>query len=101
MSQISATYCIPADHPSFAGHFPDTPIVAGVILLDYARLLLQTWQPNLRIKSVSQAKFLQPLAPEMPFTVTLQQLSEIKIKFECLHQSTALIYGTFIVETKL
>lgn len=106
MSQISETYLIPANHPSLAGHFPAAPIVPGVVLLDYARLLLKTWQPKLYIKTLSQAKFLQPLAPDQAFTVTLTQISEQKIKFECICReakfcaSTVLIYGTFIVENK-
>lgn len=104
MSQISQSYSIPADHPCLAGHFPDAPIVPGVVLLDYARALLQTWQPKLRIKTLLQAKFLQPLAPQQAFTITLTQLSEQKIKFECLSKdptagvAIAVIYGTFIVE---
>lgn len=106
MSQISETYLIPASHPSLAGHFPDAPIVPGVVLLDYASALLQSWQPDSRIKSLSQAKFLQPLAPQQGFTITLTRISAQKIKFECLRKdekscvSTPLIYGTFIVEHK-
>lgn len=100
MSQISETYLIPANHPSLAGHFPDAPIVPGVVLLDYARLLLQNWQPALRIKSLSQAKFLQPLAPQQRFTITLTQVSAQTIKFECLSEAHKLICGTFIVENK-
>lgn len=105
MSQISETYVIPANHPCLAGHFPDAPIVPGVVLLDYARELLQTWQPQSRIKTLSQAKFLQPLSPQQDFTITLTQVSEQRIKFECLSReankaslSTTLICGTFIVE---
>lgn len=104
MLQISEIYSIPATHPSLAGHFPDAPIVPGVVLLDYAKALLQSWQPQLRIKTLSQAKFLQPLSPQQPFTIILTLVSEQKIKFECLRSdaksgvSTALIYGTFIVE---
>lgn len=106
MLQISETYLIPANHPSLDGHFPNAPIVPGVVLLDYARELLQTWQPQIRIKTLSQAKFLQPLPPQQSFTITLTQISEQKIKFECVRKdakscvSIALIYGTFIVENK-
>jgi 3-hydroxyacyl-[acyl-carrier-protein] dehydratase len=106
VSQISETYLIPGTHPCLAGHFPAAPIVPGVVLLDYARALLQTWQPQCRIKTLSQAKFLQPLSPEQSFIITLTQVSEHKIKFECLRKdakscvSTPLIYGTFIVEHK-
>lgn len=98
MSQISETYSIPANHPCLAGHFPNAPIVPGVVLLDYARELLQNWQPTLRIKSLSQAKFLQPLAPQQCFTITLTRVSTQTIKFECFSESQKLICGTFIVE---
>lgn len=106
MSQISETYLISSNHPCLAGHFPNAPIVPGVVLLEYAKLLLQTWQPALRIKTLSQAKFLQPLSPQQTFTITLTQVSAQTIKFECVRRdikscvSTALIYGTFIVENK-
>lgn len=100
MSQIIESYSIPASHPCLVGHFPDAPIVPGVVLLDYARNLLQTWQPHIRIKSLSQAKFLQPLPPQHRFTITLTQVSAQTIKFECLSEAHKLICGTFIVENK-
>ena len=107
MSQISETYLIPSNHPSLAGHFPLAPIVPGVVLLDYARLLLQNWLPEVHIKTLSQAKFLHPLSPQQAFTITLNRISAQTIKFECARKdaksfvSTALIYGTFIVENKV
>lgn len=100
MLQISETYCIDENHPSLVGHFPDAPIVPGVVLLDYARLLLQNWQPQIRIKAVSQAKFLQPLSPQQRFIITLTQISAQTIRFECLTETDKLIYGTFIVENQ-
>jgi 3-hydroxymyristoyl/3-hydroxydecanoyl-(acyl carrier protein) dehydratase len=100
VSQISETYLIPSTHPCLAGHFPDAPIVPGVVLLDYARDLLQIWQPQTRIKTLTQAKFLQPLSPQQRFTITLTQVSAQKIKFECLSEAHKLICGTFIVENQ-
>jgi 3-hydroxymyristoyl/3-hydroxydecanoyl-(acyl carrier protein) dehydratase len=101
MLQISQDFVIAADHPSLAGHFPNNPIVPGVLLLDYARELLQLWQPQWRIKTLAQVKFLQPVTPTQLFTLTLSQISAEKIKFECgNHQRNALFaHGAFIVET--
>jgi 3-hydroxymyristoyl/3-hydroxydecanoyl-(acyl carrier protein) dehydratase len=104
--QISQTYRISAQHPCLAGHFPNAPVVPGVILLDYARDLLQNWQPTLQIKTLLQAKFLQPLFPEQDFTITLTQISARKIKFTAERQDanscvfTTLISGAFAVENK-
>jgi 3-hydroxymyristoyl/3-hydroxydecanoyl-(acyl carrier protein) dehydratase len=98
--QISESYIIPADHPCLAGHFPDAPIVPGVVLLDYARALLQIWQPGLRIKTLSQAKFLQPLPPQQAFTITLTADNADKIKFACVSETQKLLSGTFIMENK-
>jgi 3-hydroxymyristoyl/3-hydroxydecanoyl-(acyl carrier protein) dehydratase len=99
--QISQTYCILENHPSLAGHFPNAPIVPGVVLLDYAKMLLQTWQPALRIKGISQAKFLQPLIPQHPFTMVLTYISEDTFKFECICNVHTVMSGIFKVEKKL
>jgi 3-hydroxyacyl-[acyl-carrier-protein] dehydratase len=52
------------DHPAFAGHFPATPIVPGVLLLAEAleRLAEQARVP-LRCVRIRNAKFLRPVHP--------------------------------------
>lgn len=74
---------IPADHPAFAGHFPGTPIVPGVVLLDAvlhaitidSGLDITTWQ-------ISSVKFLSPLKPLESVVVEHEQLANETIKFQ-------------------
>lgn len=74
---------IPFDHPAFAGHFPGTPIVPGVVLLDEVLhnlcndigLTITDWQ-------ISSVKFLSPLTPGEPATMKYEQLTNGSIKFE-------------------
>jgi 3-hydroxyacyl-[acyl-carrier-protein] dehydratase len=55
---------IPADHPSFAGHFPKFPVLPGAVLLDE---VLQVIQRERRIDltqwRIASAKFLAAVRP--------------------------------------
>jgi 3-hydroxyacyl-[acyl-carrier-protein] dehydratase len=51
-----------ADHPAFAGHFPGTPIVPGVLLLD-AALHALGGQAGRDVTGIASAKFLRPVGP--------------------------------------
>lgn len=53
---------IPADHPSFRGHFPGYPIVPGVVLLDTAQQGIET-ATGLRMSGIAMAKFTSPVQP--------------------------------------
>jgi 3-hydroxymyristoyl/3-hydroxydecanoyl-(acyl carrier protein) dehydratase len=58
------TFTVPLDHPAFAGHFPDMPVLPGAALLDEALYVLEEelgldpveWQ-------LTTAKFLEPVRP--------------------------------------
>lgn len=76
---------IPMDHPAFSGHFPGTPIVPGVVLLDEVMYAIVTdtglpatdWQ-------LSSVKFLSPLKPGESVIIKHEQSTNGAVKFEVL-----------------
>jgi 3-hydroxyacyl-[acyl-carrier-protein] dehydratase len=62
---------ISADHPSLPGHFPNAPVVPGVLILDEVRAALGDWQKDYELTAIRAVKFLQPLKPEEQFTICL------------------------------
>ena len=60
----STHWTVPADHPAFAGHFPGTPILPGVVLLDAALQTISiTSGIALDVCEISAVKFLSPAGP--------------------------------------
>jgi len=58
---------LPADHPAFNGHFPDQPLLPGVVLLSLV-LEAALSQPSLAARlgtapKLGAAKFLAPVLP--------------------------------------
>lgn len=93
---------IPTDHPAFAGHFPGTPIVPGVVLLDEVihavaadtGFSAKAWQ-------VSSVKFLSPLKPGEAVVIELKQLVNGTVKFEVLEGSRQIVTGSFVLTNKV
>lgn len=57
-------WTVPLDHPAFAGHFPGTPILPGVVLLDMAlQIIAKTSGIALDPCEISSVKFLSPASP--------------------------------------
>jgi 3-hydroxymyristoyl/3-hydroxydecanoyl-(acyl carrier protein) dehydratase len=74
------TLVFPATHPVFAGHFPGQPIVPGVLLLDHARLVIET-DSGQRCCGIATAKFHSPAGPDEVMTIDYQR-SATFINFE-------------------
>ncbi len=58
------SFKIPIQHPCLPGHFPDRPIVPGVVLLEQVEAILKRHLSDWEIVELGQVKFLQPVLPE-------------------------------------
>jgi 3-hydroxymyristoyl/3-hydroxydecanoyl-(acyl carrier protein) dehydratase len=90
---------IPDDHPSLPGHFPGAPIVPGVVILDETLAALMKWRKNCRVTAIPTVKFLAPLRPEQPFTISLaeNQNAQGEVNFICRAQDRVIAEGRFQV----
>ena len=79
---ITTTLTIAADHPAFAGHFPGTPILPGVVLLDamLREIELAGTQPGSGWK-IAAVKFHSPVAPGESLTLERDPLPDGSIRF--------------------
>jgi 3-hydroxymyristoyl/3-hydroxydecanoyl-(acyl carrier protein) dehydratase len=65
---------VPADHPSFDGHFPGYPIWPGALLLDQVLHVLETELAiDLEDWQLASAKFLQTVGPGAELTLEFEQ----------------------------
>jgi 3-hydroxyacyl-[acyl-carrier-protein] dehydratase len=86
---------IGAEHPSLPGHFPDAPIVPGVVILDEVLTALAEWRGNCQLAVIRAVKFLVPLKPEQPFTICLSAgtNTEGEIDFWCRAEDRVIAEG--------
>lgn len=82
-----------AAHPSFAGHFPGRPIVAGVLLVEQAAEALREWRGT-GVQQVIDAKFLAPLLPDEDAELELVALAEGRYRFTVRRDADTLLRGT-------
>ena len=85
------------DHPSLPGHFPGNPVVPAVVLLDQVRAAFKAWQPDQRLASIRQVKFLQPLLPGQRLDIQLE-LDGGRLRFRCSHEESLVLQGDAITE---
>jgi 3-hydroxymyristoyl/3-hydroxydecanoyl-(acyl carrier protein) dehydratase len=81
-----------ADHPSLPGHFPGSPLVPGVMLLEQVALALREWRGQ-RLARVIDAKFVAPLLPEQDAQITLSEANG-RVRFEIRRDEDLLARGS-------
>jgi len=71
--------CIDAAHPALPGHFPQAPVVPGVLLLDrVAAAIEREW--GLAVCGFAQVKFRRPLLPQQAAQLTLARDGAVQFR---------------------
>jgi 3-hydroxyacyl-[acyl-carrier-protein] dehydratase len=92
------TITIPDDHPAFAGHFPGTPVVPGVVLLDEALFAIQSADGlSLDACRIASAKFFHPVGPGAVLVVRHQTLANGSIQFDIMAGQRKVASGSVVV----
>ena len=64
---------IATGHPAFPGHFPDRPIVPGVVILDHVQQAIEREHGAITAPvRLAQVKFVQPLLPEQDAEIAIE-----------------------------
>jgi 3-hydroxyacyl-[acyl-carrier-protein] dehydratase len=93
------TFVVAADHPSLPGHFPGTPVVPGVVVLDQVLQASERWQGRpLAARGLKQVKFHSPLLPDQRADVSLE-LEGNALTFRVTRDDRAVAQGTFTLES--
>jgi 3-hydroxyacyl-[acyl-carrier-protein] dehydratase len=91
----AAAFTIPADHPSLPGHFPGSPVVPGVVVLDHVLKAAESWrQGRVRVTGLKQVKFHAPLLPSERANVALE-METGALRFEVTRATQVIAQGTF------
>ena len=92
---FEAIRIIHANHPSLRGHFPDAPLVPGVVILDEVLAALIEWRQESKLIGIRMVKFLAPLQPEQTFTISLTVRNEhaAEVNFCCRAEGRVIVEG--------
>jgi 3-hydroxymyristoyl/3-hydroxydecanoyl-(acyl carrier protein) dehydratase len=93
--QFELCRTISADHPSLPGHFPDTPVVPAVVILDEVIAALAEWRGDCQLTAIPTVKFLAPLKPNQPFTICLsaRDVTAEQFDFSCQIGNRTIVQG--------
>ena len=90
---------IDPSHPSLAGHFPENPIVPGVVILgEILESIRQSLGGQLGVSQVPVVKFHSPLRPNEIVDLTFDLLPKQHVTFSCHVGSRRIASGEFIFQ---
>ena len=90
-------WTVPADHPAFAGHFPGTPILPGVVLLDTVlHAIAAATGIALDMCEISSVKFLSPAGPGDELAIGHILSASGTIRFDIVAGMRKIANGTIV-----
>ncbi len=88
---------VPPDHPAFAGHFPGTPILPGVLLLDAAlQAIAAASGIELDACEIGAAKFLNPVGPGDRLEIRYESATGGAIHFDIMAGERRIAGGSMV-----
>lgn len=92
-------FSIAPDHPALAGHFPGTPIVPGVVLLDAAIHAVQHARTGHapEVCQISSAKFLSTVGPGETLTISCSTTASGSTRFDISSGDRKVATGTLLL----
>lgn len=97
---IDAEIRLNPKHEVYDGHFPDQPVVPGVIQLQIVKEILEdALKKELFMETISNAKYLKMIVPDK--NVTIHFAIQYKISVENIFQLNAQISSGETLHTKL
>ena len=91
---------IPDYHPAFAGHFPDMPIVPGVVLLDEAMHAIADDIGHDGAWQIGSVKFLSPLGPGARVVIEHEAQASGAIRFDIREGERHIVSGSITPVTE-
>jgi 3-hydroxyacyl-[acyl-carrier-protein] dehydratase len=87
---------VAADHPAYAGHFPGSPVLPGVVLLDEALLALERHGRGPGRWQVATAKFLSAVRPGEALVLEHETLPNGSLRFTIKTADRPVASGIFV-----
>ena len=85
---------IAATHPAFDGHFPGTPVLPGVVMLDEVIHAIELDQGGgARCWRIASVKFLKAVGPGEPLALEQERLASGAIRFSILSAGQTIANG--------
>ena len=92
---LVTTLTIAAEHPALAGHFPDAPILPGVVLLDEMVRAVERGSGSGRWR-IGRAKFVRPVHAGETLTLGQERLPDGSIRFSVLREGEPVAHGVLV-----
>ena len=96
---MNYSFTIKNTHPSLEGHFPNNPVIAGVVILDEVINIVKKMNPQYIINKIPMVKFLHPLLPEQEVSVEIKEKNETTLSFICSHNDIKLVTGQLALKS--